>query len=130
MAKVTITHEPKSGDTPSQAIISNENSAQTVTDSKGRQISFRKLKVLERMRMFEVLGPDNSKNEMYLGYSALAFSVTSIDSEKIGRPTTKIALEALLQQLGDEGLDAVGEAMKKMMESEASEKQETAQIKN
>jgi hypothetical protein len=127
--KVTIHHEPKS-DTPSEAIVNKANAVQTVTDTKGRQIGIRKLKALDRMRMFEVLGAENSKNEMYLGYSALAFHVSSIDGEAIHRPTTKVALEALIQQLGDEGLDAVGEALQKQMKEAATEAERLEQIKN
>lgn len=108
MAKVTV-HKDAQGETPSQSIVKAANKAVTVTDTKGRSLGVRKMPLLDRMRMFEAIGPENSKNEAYVGYAALACSVVSIDGEEVSRPTSKIQLEALLQRLGDEGINAVAD---------------------
>jgi hypothetical protein len=129
MAKATL-REDRNSDTPSQAIVNSASTTQIVTDSKGRQIGIRRMKALDRLRMFEVLGAENAKNEPYLGYAALAFHVCSIDEEKINRPTSKLQLEGLIQHLGDEGMEAVGEELQKMLEKQPSPSEQIEQIKN
>ena len=127
--KVTIRHEP-ADETPSQGIINNVNAVHVVTDANGRQIGIRKLKALDRLRMFEVLGPENAKNEPYLGYAALAFHVCSINTETIHRPTTKTQLEGLIQQLGDEGMNAVAAYFDDAGKGEEEKPKAIEQIKN
>jgi hypothetical protein len=110
MAKVTI---KETSDTPTQAIVKAANEVHTV-EAQGRTFGVRKLQALDRLKMFEVVGAENSKNEAYLGYAALAFHVVSIDGETVNRPTSKLQLEALIQRLGDDGMDAVGAALEKL----------------
>lgn len=97
--------------TPSQAIIKAANANFSVTDARGRVIAVRRLKTLDRMRLFELVGAVNSKNDEYLGYATLAYSVTMIDGAPLSTPTTKLALEALVQQLDDDGFAAVAESL-------------------
>ena len=122
MAKVTL-----HADTPSQTIVKAANQLQTKTDAGGRTIGIRRMQALDRLKMFEVVGAENAKNEAYLGYAALAFHVCSIDGEAVSRPSNKIQLEALIQRLGDDGLNAVGEAVEEMFAPKADEAE---QIKN
>jgi hypothetical protein len=83
----------------------------TVTDARGRIIEIRKIKPLDRMQLMEIIGPDNSANDRYLGYATLAYCVTKIDKEPVGRLGSKLALEALVQELDDDGMNAVGKGM-------------------
>src|ERR1700712_442980 len=106
MAKVTLHTE-----TPSETIVKAAGQPQTRTDAAGRIIGIKKMQALDRLKMFEVVGAENARNEPYLGYAALAFHVSSIDGEPVNRPTNKIQLEALIQRLGDDGMNAVGEAV-------------------
>jgi hypothetical protein len=94
--------------TPSQAIVAKKSV--TVKDVRGRSIEVRKLKTLERMQLVELVGAVNSANEKYLGFAMLAYSVSSIDGNPVGRPGTKLALETIVKELDDEGFDAVGKA--------------------
>ena len=120
MAKVTV-HTGESvakapaADTPSQAIVKAAAMPQAVTDAQGRTLGVKKLGPLDRMKMFEMVGPENAKNEPYLGYAILALHVTGIDGEPVGRPANRLQLEALVQRLGDDGLDAVGAAIQSTM---------------
>ncbi len=106
MAEVKI-HTEAPGETPSQSIVRAANQPATITDAKNRAIVLKKLTPLDRLKLFEVIGPDNSKNEAYVGYAALAFLVASIDGEAVARPANKIQLEALVQRLDDDGMDAI-----------------------
>src|SRR5271155_5135130 len=69
-----------------------------VNDARGRQLEVRKLKPLDRLRLVETIGADNALNQPYLGYATLAASVTAIDGKPVPRISSKLALEALVQQ--------------------------------
>ena len=101
---------------------------ETVTDSRGRTIIVRKLRSLDRMKVFELNGAENAKNEPYLGYAVLAYAVSSIEGVPLPVPTTKIALEAVVKRLDDEGLLAVSKAFEKFNPASEQEAQDT--VKN
>ena len=127
MAKVTV-HKDAQSETPSQSIIKAANQPATITDAKGRSIGIKKMNPLDRLKLFEVIGAENSKNEAYTGYAALAFLVTSIDGEPVSRPANKIQLEALVQRLDDEGMDAIGAHLQ--AQAEAAQSADEDAIKN
>jgi hypothetical protein len=85
------------------------------TDAKGRKLRVKKLAPLQRMRLFRLLGADNSRNDRYAGLAALAVSVVEIDGVAVSFPTKLAQLEALVEQLGDEGLDASAKAMAQLL---------------
>jgi hypothetical protein len=99
-------------DSPSQEIA--KPITKMVTDSRGREIEVRKLKPLERLRMLEIIGAQNAENQPYLGYAMLAYSVNKIDEQVVPKIGSKLALEAVVARLDDEGLNAVGEAFKEL----------------
>jgi hypothetical protein len=101
---------------------------ESVTDSLGRSIVVRKPRSLDRMKVFELIGADNAKNEPYLGYAVLAYAVTSIDGSALPVPTTKIALEAVVKRLDDDGILAVSKAFAKFNPASEDEAKET--VKN
>ena len=127
MTKVTV-HKDAQADTPSQSIIKAANQPSIITDGKGRTIGIKNMKPLDRLRFFEVIGPENSKNEVYVGYAALAFMVTSIDGEAVTRPSNKIQLESLVQRLDDAGMDAIAAHLQ--AQAKAAEETDEAALKN
>ncbi|QEL14788.1 hypothetical protein [Limnoglobus roseus] len=129
MTKVTV-HKDAPSETPSESIIKAANKATVVKDALGRTIGVKKMLLLDRMRMFEVIGPENSVNQAYAGFAALAYSVTSIDGDPVARPSNKIQLESLLQRLGDEGIDAVADHFEKEAKAAKEEADANATIKN
>ncbi|MDA8230744.1 MAG: hypothetical protein M0006_05345 [Magnetospirillum sp.] len=98
-------------ETPSATIVNAANTAATVTDDKGRMIGIKRMNALDRLRMFEVIGGDNAKNEAFLGYATLAFHVVNVDGDAFSRPTTRRQLEAMIQMLDDDGLAAVAKGI-------------------
>ena len=80
-----------------------------VIDDLGRKIVVKRLTALEKMRIAKIAGSDSS-NAGYSIYITLAASVVSIDGEPEDFPMNIRAVEGLVTQLGDEGLDAVGKA--------------------
>jgi hypothetical protein len=107
MVGVTV-HE---GETPSEAVIKAANATVTVKDERGREITVRRLKTLDRMRLLEMVGAENSLNDRYLGYATLAHCVVGIDGDPIPVCNSKVALEAVVQRLDDDGINAVASAV-------------------
>jgi len=77
------------GETPSEAVIAAANATVTVRDERGRDITVRKLKTLDRMRLLELVGADNAMNDRYLGYATLAYCVACIDGDLVPTINTK-----------------------------------------
>jgi hypothetical protein len=100
------------------------------TDKQGRKIEVKKLKPIERMRVFQIIGPDNAMNGPYLGYATLAYSVTKIDDADLPRPQNLAGLEGVVARLDQDGLDSVGEAFKDLYPDAATEEQAKAEVKN
>jgi hypothetical protein len=109
-------------DTPSQEM--TKVVTESATDARGRNIVVRKLRSLDRMKVFELIGGENAKNEPYLGYAVLAYSVVSIDGNALPTPSSKLALEAIVKRLDDEGLAAAAEAFAKLAPASADESEE------
>lgn len=102
----------------------------TVTDAQDRSIEVRRLKPIERMRLFQMIGAENAMNGPYLGYANLAFSVSKIDGEAVPVPQNVTGIEAMVKRLDQDGLDAVGEAFKKLYPDAAEQEVAQAEIKN
>jgi hypothetical protein len=97
-------------ETPSAGIIRNANKTGTVTDALGRVITVKKLSALDRMRLFAFAGPELSTNEPWIGMAALAFAVTGVGDDQNVRPNSLRELEAHVERLGDDGLEAAARA--------------------
>lgn len=97
--------------TPTQEVVQKrKNRTASDRDALGRVLRVKWLSPLERMRLVRLLGKDAS-NEVYLGYATLASSCTHIDDDDVSFSTIR-ELEALVDRLGDEGLDCIGGIMK------------------
>ena len=110
--------------------MSEEKATVTVADKRGRQIEVRKLKPLDILRLTEMVGADNALNQPYLGYATLVASVVAIDGNPTPPLSSKRTLEAQIQQLDEDGLNAVGEAFKKLYGDALSIEETQAQLKN
>ena len=100
MTKITI-------ETPSDEAVKAANQLAHVTDARGRRLGLKRINALDRLHLFECVGAVNAQNEPYMGYAALAYSVREIDGEAVAKPTKLMHLEALVQRLDDDGLNAV-----------------------
>ena len=83
---------------------------QTVEAANGAKIAFRRLSVLDKLRLFKAAGPVLSQNEPWLGLAVLAYSVTSIDGVPVPAPCSEAQIEALVARLGEAGIGAVAGA--------------------
>lgn len=106
MTTVTVLDE-----TPTQAVVrAAAASVNTDPDALGRIWTVKKMSALDRLRLFKVLG-DLAENRMYMGTCALAACVTACDGDAIGALTSVLKIEALVDRLGDDGLEVVGKAI-------------------
>jgi hypothetical protein len=118
-------------DTPSQEIIKAGNLTAVVVDDNNRSITIKRVGPLDRMRLFEIIGADNVKNEAYFGYAILAYHVIEIDGVPTPKPTTKLSLEGLVQRLDDAGLVAIAKGVTEKLGVQKTEDADQADaIKN
>jgi hypothetical protein len=96
---------------PSQEVVAAANAEVTVVDAKGREIVLKKPGVLAQFRLVEVMG-DSAKNVVYMNMILPLIFVASIGGDPVAK-STKAQIEALIQRLDDEGVEAVAEAVQK-----------------
>lgn len=113
MAKIKQLGEPEDNvaATPSEAVVKAANKIHVVTDSRGRKISVKRPGVLGQYHLVKMLGPELAKNTVYLNMAMPVLWVEAIDGEPLFRPNSELELEAALQRLDDEGLEAVMQFM-------------------
>jgi len=120
---------------PSEQIV-NQNPEYSVIDARGRKIVLCRPKILEKMTFDRAVGLEMGQefNLMYIANTSNLSYVRSIDGEPVFIPASPLAINALIQQLDYEGMEAVEEAMekyfpKKNREGKDSKKAET-ELKN
>jgi hypothetical protein len=119
--------EPGSASASASAAKAKPNQIDTL-DELGRRIVVKRLNALEKMRLTRLAGAD-SGNAGYASYLMLAASLVSIDGEPEAFPQTIRAVEAIVAQLGDEGLEVVGRAALEL-NGIASEQEDRDRAKN
>lgn len=92
----------------------NADGSIQVIDARGRAIVVKKLTALDKMRLTRIAGADGSMNQAYMGYALMAASVVSIGGEPEPFPKSIQAIEALVAQLDDDGLEAIGGAVSEL----------------
>lgn len=134
MTKVTVKQEAEAN-TEVKAV--KKPQFETVTDSKGRVIQLRELDPLQQARLVMGVGGENAANQVYMNAFVLPCAmVAHIDDEFFGLPGSVAQVNAMLAQLGNEGMEAINghllakyEAAKKAAE-EAEQSAEQAAAKN
>lgn len=125
MANVKV-NRPELVETASQKIIADAATTVTVTDIDGREIEIRNLDATLKRRIYKALSAENQRKEQYLGMVFLAACVLKIDGEPVKFPSSELLFDALIDRLGDNGLDAIGAGanehfLKKRQETELGE---------
>lgn len=86
-----------------------------VTDAKGRRIIVKPLDPLELYRLARVMGPA-ADSEFTRSLASLAACVRAINDEPQPFPNTDREIQAMLQLLGSEGIDAVNDGLSAVLE--------------
>ena len=100
-------------DTPSSRLVSAAQNAIDVVDAQGRKLSLRRMTALDKLRLFKAAGPTLSQNRAWLGMAVLACAVTSIDEVPVPPALSEAQIEAIIQTLGDTGINAIGNALER-----------------
>lgn len=81
-----------------------------IQDSRGRTIQLRKLGPLEQGRIVMAVGGDTASNQTFMsGFALPAAMVVYIDDLPYGLPNSLVQIEAVLKELGEEGMQAINE---------------------
>ena len=104
-------------ETPAKRMISESLAVFCVKDALGREITFRQLTPLDRLRLFKAVGPELAQNAPYLGVAMLAASVVAIDQVPLPAPASERQVESSVNWLGEEGLAAASEGLAKQTTS-------------
>ena len=92
---------------PSATILANATEEHVVTDARGRKIVIRKPNIVTATYFSTIFKPECAENKAFMmAMSSLPY-VFSIDGVKVGAFTKESDAQALLQELGEEGKDAV-----------------------
>jgi hypothetical protein len=96
---------------PTQVVLSAAAQTVVVTDKKGRRFVVRPPTALDTLRLFKAAGPVLAQNEPWLAMASLASTVTEIDGVPVPSPTSETQVEALVDRLGDDGLEALASSV-------------------
>lgn len=106
MTKVTI-KEAGATDGGAVAVQPSKDGITRLKDADGREIGVKKPTALERVRLYEILGPESSQNVPVLQEFMPAYMVVEFDGDARPRPTTRPQLNARLMELGEDGAEVV-----------------------
>ena len=110
---------------PSAQVIAQAMAETTVVDARGRSITLRKPGVLAQYRLIETLG-DSASNETYVGMVLPLLYVGAVDGDAVPPFAKKSQVEALIQQLGEEGVATVMEGVREHFGTPDPEKTKAA----
>jgi hypothetical protein len=111
--------------TPSATIISKAAEARSIIDNLGRNLTLRSLSALDKLRLFKAAGPELALNQPWLAMAILASSVTAIDDIPVPQPSNESQIEALVNRLGDAGIEAIAQTIDPLYDIDDAE-----QVKN
>ncbi|MDQ0124703.1 hypothetical protein J2W17_003657 [Pseudomonas lini] len=116
MAKITV------NEAAAPVHVDQKPRFETIQDSKGRTIQLRKLGPLEQGRVVMAVGGDTAGNQTYMsGFALPAAMVVYIDDTGFGLPQSQKQIDAVLSELGEEGMNAINEHFLKKYETAKAE---------
>ncbi|MBB3175396.1 hypothetical protein FHR90_003251 [Endobacter medicaginis] len=88
--------------TPSRSIIASANETVELKTPSGRRLTYKKLSVLDQIRLMRAMG-EHSSNQMYALSVQVAASIVAIDGRPLPFPTSEKGIDSAISRLGDEG---------------------------
>lgn len=97
--------------TPGDVVLANALTTHKVQDVLGRKLSIRHINALDRLRLLKAAGPELSENDAWLNMAALTLAVVEMNGIPFPTPTSERQIEFAILALGDQGLQAVADAL-------------------
>jgi len=93
--------------TPTDKVVTAATSSIEVTDSLGRRILVKRPLLSDQLDLMVVVGPDASRNDMYMAMMNVLLHVQSIDDDPALPLTSKKIIDDMVNKLGNEGIEVV-----------------------
>jgi hypothetical protein len=100
--------QPVAAPTPTQQIVDDANRIEYTTDSLGRTLGVTRINAKLRRRVLGAMSPENGEKGQLLFMSMIACACVSIDGVPVPFPMQEFTLNALIDRLEQEGMDAIG----------------------
>src|SRR6185437_13049788 len=114
----------------SQEIIAEASKTVPVKDARGRAIEVRRPNNVTRRNARKAMSAESQTKMALMAEAMLAFLVVSIEGAPVLPPDNETKVEALQDRLGDDGVDAVAEALEIMFPKKKDGDDDVAEAKN
>lgn len=102
MAEVSI----NAAETPTEQLVREAKREAEVQDAKGRRLKLVKPSPLIQFKLVKMVGGEAAANQVYMAMVMPLIFVQQIDDALVPTPQTERELEALIERLGEEGIEA------------------------
>ncbi len=92
---------------PSQAVIADANRVEYTTDANGHRLGVKRINASLRRRVLKALSAESGEKGRLLVMATVACCCVEIDGSPVPFPASELQVEALIDRLEQEGLDAV-----------------------
>ena len=107
--------------TPTQAIVLDANRIEYTTDTMGRRLGVKRVNASLRRKVLKAMSADSGEKGQLFIMAATACCCVSIDGIDVPFPTTELQIDALIDRLEQEGLEAVATTIAVKFNSEREE---------
>lgn len=104
--------------TPTEQVLSSANKTVELKDGRGRSICVRRLTALDTLRLLKAAGPALAQNQPWLTMAMLAVAVNEIDHVPVPTPVSEAQIEALVERLGEDGMEAIADTFDRWEDAE------------
>ncbi|MCJ2080171.1 hypothetical protein [Methylobacterium sp. J-090] len=113
---------PPAAPTPSESILRAAPGRKTavITVPSGRSFTVRRLGALDRMNAARAIGSELVTNALWANYALVACSITAIDGQVHGMPSSQMQIEAIVHRVGDDFEDLTELMREALSEPEAA----------
>ena len=101
-------HHHVAAPTPTQQVVEDANRVEYTTDALGRTLGVTRLNAKLRRRVVKALSPSQGEKSQYLFMAMISCACVSIDGTPVPFPTSELQIDALIDRLEQEGMDAIG----------------------
>lgn len=93
--------------TPTQVVVADANRIEYVTDARGHRLGVKRVNASLRRKVLKALSAESGEKGQLFVMAATACCCVSIDGVDVPFPATELQIDALIDRLEQEGLEAV-----------------------